>query len=158
PAGLFCALRLAERAIPAVVLDRGKPVQARRRDIASLNKQGGVDPGSNYCFGEGGAGTSSGGKLYTRAHHRWPVAGVLHAVVSHGAPPDILVDARPHVGSNRLPKVLTRLRENLMAAGTTVRFESRVVALHRERQRIRGVRLASGEEINAAAVVVATGH
>jgi uncharacterized FAD-dependent dehydrogenase len=158
PAGLFCALRLAERAIRAVVLDRGKPAQARRRDIASLNKHGIVDPESNYCFGEGGAGTYSDGKLYTRADKRGPIAEVLHALVSHGAPPDILIDARPHVGSNRLPKVVTRLRETLMAAGTTVRFESRVVALHRERQRIRGVRLASGEEIDAAAVVVAAGH
>jgi uncharacterized protein len=158
PAGLFCALGLAERGIRAVVLDRGKPVQARRRDVALLNKQGIVDPESNYCFGEGGAGTYSDGKLYTRADKRGPVAEVLRALVAHGAPPDILVDARPHIGSNRLPRVVTRLRETLVAAGTTVRFESRVVRLHRERDRIRGVRLASGEEIEAAAVAIATGH
>ena len=158
PAGLFCALGLAERGIRAVVLDRGKPVQARRRDIALLNKQGIVNPESNYCFGECGAGTYSDGKLYTRADKRGPVAGVLRTLVAHGAPPDILVDARPHIGSNRLPRVVTRLRETLVAAGTTVRFESRVVHLHRERDRIRGVRLASGEEIEAAAVAIATGH
>jgi uncharacterized protein len=158
PAGLFCALRLAERGIRAVVLDRGKPVQARRGDIATLNKRGIVDPESNYCFGEGGAGTYSDGKLYTRADKRGPVSEVLHTLVSLGAPPDILIDARPHVGSNKLPRIVTRLRESLMAAGTTVRFDSRVVALHRERGRIVGVRLASGEDIDAAAVVVAAGH
>jgi uncharacterized FAD-dependent dehydrogenase len=158
PAGLFCALGLAERGIRAVILDRGKDAQARRRDIATLNKQGIVDPESNYCFGEGGAGTYSDGKLYTRAEKRGPVGDVLRTLVSHGAPPDILIDARPHIGSNKLPKVVTELRKTLMAAGTTVRFESRVVALHCERRRVRGVRLASGEEIHAAAVVVAAGH
>ncbi|HSD10760.1 MAG TPA: NAD(P)/FAD-dependent oxidoreductase [Candidatus Binatia bacterium] len=158
PAGLFCALRLAELGARAVVLDRGKAVQARRRDIATLNKQGIVDPESNYCFGEGGAGTYSDGKLYTRADKRGPVAKVLGTLVSHGAPADILIDARPHIGSNKLPNVVKRLRETLVTAGTTVRFESRVVALHRERERILGVRLASGEEIEAPAVVVAAGH
>jgi uncharacterized protein len=158
PAGLFCALRLAERGIRAVVLERGKTVQARRRDIAMLNKQGIVDPESNYCFGEGGAGTYSDGKLYTRADKRGPVSEILNTLVFHCAPPSILIDARPHVGSNKLPQVVTRLRETLAAAGTTVRFESRVVALHRDGQRIRGVRLASGVEIDAAAVVVAAGH
>jgi uncharacterized FAD-dependent dehydrogenase len=158
PAGLFCALRLAERGVRAVLLDRGKPVQARRRDIAALNKKGIVDPDSNYCFGEGGAGTYSDGKLYTRADKRGPVAEVLRTLVWHGAPADILIDARPHIGSNNLPKVVTRLRETLVAAGTSVRFESRVVAFLRERERILGVRLADGEEIEGAAVVVAAGH
>src|SRR5262249_20137604 len=117
PAGLFCALRLAERGLRAVVLARGKDAPARRREKPTPHQQGLVDPESNYCFGEGGAGTYSDGKLYTRADKRGPVADVLRTLVSHGAPPDILIDARPHVGSNKLPKVVTELRKTLMAAG-----------------------------------------
>ena len=158
PAGLFAALRLAELGIRTIVCERGKPVQARRRDLAALTKQGIVDPESNYCFGEGGAGTYSDGKLYTRSDKRGPVATVLETLVAHGAPPDIAVDARPHIGSNRLPKVVTRLRETIEGAGSEVRFESRVVEVLVERGRARGVRLASGAEIDAAAVVVASGH
>jgi uncharacterized FAD-dependent dehydrogenase len=158
PAGLFAALRLAERGVRALVLERGKPVQARRRDIALLNKQGTVDPESNYCFGEGGAGTYSDGKLYTRADKRGPVLDVLRTLVAHGAPDDILVDARPHIGSNRLPKVVVRLRQTIEAAGSTVRFGSRVAAIFCERRGVRGVRLADGEEMEAAAVIVASGH
>jgi uncharacterized protein len=158
PAGLFAALRLAERGVRSVLLERGKPVQARRRDIALLNKQGVVDPDSNYCFGEGGAGTYSDGKLYTRADKRGPVLEVLRMLVAHGAPSDILVDARPHIGSNRLPRVVARLRETLEASGSAVRFGARVAALFCDRARIRGVRLAGGEELEAPAVVVATGH
>ena len=129
PAGLFCALGLAERGIRAVVLDRGKPVQARRRDIALLNKQGIVDPESNYCFGEGGAGTYSDGKLYTRADKRGPVAEVLRDArrprCAAGHPGRRAARTSARTGSRR---VVTRLRETLVAAGTTVRFESRVVA------------------------------
>jgi uncharacterized FAD-dependent dehydrogenase len=158
PAGLFAALGLAERGVAAVVVERGKPVQARRRDIADLNKRGIVDPESNYCFGEGGAGTYSDGKLYTRSDKRGPVAEVLRTLVAHGAPADILVDARPHVGSNRLPKVVTRLRETLEAAGVEVRFGARVVGFHRDRGRLRGLSLAGGEDIASSAVVLATGH
>lgn len=158
PAGLFAALRLAERGIATVLLERGKPVQARRRDVAALNKRGLVDPESNYAYGEGGAGTYSDGKLYTRADKRGPVDLVLRTLVAHGAPEEILVEARPHVGSNRLPIVVTRLRETLEAAGVVVRFGARVDDLHVEGGRVRGVRLASGEEIEADAVVVAAGH
>jgi hypothetical protein len=158
PAGLFAALRLAEHGVPAVVLDRGKPVQARRRDIAALNKRGIVDEESNYCFGEGGAGTYSDGKLYTRSDKRGPVGGVLRTLVAHGAPPDILIDARPHIGSNRLPKVVTRIRQTLASGGLPLRFEARVLDLFCERGRVRGVRLSGGEEIEASAVVMATGH
>jgi uncharacterized FAD-dependent dehydrogenase len=158
PAGLFAALRLAELGIAAIVCERGKPVQARRRDLAALNKQGVVDPESNYCFGEGGAGTYSDGKLYTRADKRGSVQSVLGALVAHGAPADVAVDARPHIGSNRLPKVVTRLRETIESAGSEIRFESRVAEIFVDRGRARGVRLASGEEIEGSAVVVATGH
>src|SRR6266403_1162596 len=120
PAGIFAALRLAELGVPAVIVERGKPVQARRRDLAALNKQGVVDPESNYCFGEGGAGTYSDGKLYTRAQKRGPVAMVLQQLVAHGADPAILVDARPHIGSNRLPRVVSALRAPLTAKGFAV--------------------------------------
>src|SRR5439155_1292894 len=116
-----------------------------------------VDPESNYCFGEGGAGTYSDGKLYTRADKRGPVADVLRTLVEHGAPQEILIDARPHIGSNKLPKVVMRLRETLAAAGSAVRFDARVVGLEVDAGRVRGVRLASGEEIAAAAALVAAG-
>ena len=158
PAGLFAALRLAERGCAVVLLERGKPVQARRRDIAALNKQGLVDTDSNYCFGEGGAGTYSDGKLYTRADKRGPVREVLRTLVAHGAPQDVLIDARPHIGSNKLPNVVTRLRETLESAGVTVRFGARVVDLERDQRRVVGVRLASGGSLPASAVILATGH
>lgn len=158
PAGLFAALTLARRGIAALILDRGKPVQARRRDLAALNNRGIVDTESNYCFGEGGAGTYSDGKLYTRAEKRGPVGEVLRTLVAHGASPEILIDSRPHVGSNKLPKVITRLRETLESAGIPIRFETRVTNFHCDRGRVRGVRLAGGEELEAAAVILATGH
>ena len=113
PAGLFCAYELARAGIAAVILDRGKPVQARRRDLKGLTQHGVVDPDSNYCYGEGGAGTYSDGKLYTRSHKRGDVRDVIEILAVHGAPHDILLDARPHIGSNKLPKVITALRETL---------------------------------------------
>ena len=158
PAGLFAALRLAEHGVPAVVLERGKAVQARRRDLAMLNREGVVDPESNYCFGEGGAGTYSDGKLYTRSHKRGPVDAVLAWLVAHGADPDIRVEARPHVGSNRLPKIVTAIRETLAGAGIEVRFGARMTDLLVEGGSAVGVRLADGGEIAASAVVLATGH
>jgi len=151
-------MRLAERGVPALIVERGRPVQARRRDLAALTKQGVVDPESNYCFGEGGAGTYSDGKLYTRTHKRGPVGWVLEQLVAHGASPDVLIDARPHVGSNRLPRVVTALRETLAGAGVETRFGSRVTEILCENGRVAGVRLADGATIDAAAVVLATGH
>ena len=158
PAGLFAAIRLAERGVATVVLDRGKPVRERRRDIAALNKRGQVDPESNYCFGEGGAGTYSDGKLYTRSDKRGPVARVLELFVAHGADPDILVDARPHIGSNRLPGIVTALRTTLMRAGAQFRFGARATDIVVDGTRAIGVRLADGQEIEGAAVILATGH
>jgi hypothetical protein len=158
PAGLFAALRLAEHGVPAVVLERGKPVQARRRDLAMLNRDGVVNPESNYCFGEGGAGTYSDGKLYTRAQKRGPVAAVLDCLVAHGADPSIRVEARPHVGSNRLPKIVIALRETLARAGVEVLFDARVTELVVEADRVAAVRCADGRAIACSAVVLATGH
>src|SRR5216117_3998383 len=106
PAGLFAALTLIERGLRPIVLERGTDVRGRRHAVARITRAGVVNPESNYCFGEGGAGTYSDGKLYTRTQKRGPVAWVLEQLVAHGAPPDVLVDARPHIGSNRLPQVV----------------------------------------------------
>jgi len=158
PAGLFCAYELARAGVAAVILDRGKPVQARRRDLKGLTQHGVVDPDSNYCFGEGGAGTYSDGKLYTRSHKRGDVRDVIEILAIHGAPHDILIDARPHIGSNKLPKVITALREKLEAAGSQLRFGARVVDLIVRDRRAIGVRLADGGEVTGRAVVIAAGH
>lgn len=162
PAGLFCAYELARHGVPSLVLDRGKRVQPRRHDLKALQRGGVIDPDSNYCFGEGGAGTYSDGKLYTRAHKRGDVRDVIETLAIHGAPEAILVDARPHVGSNKLPKVVTAMRERLESSGVEVRFESKVVRFEvagtGADRRVRGVTLADGETIEADHVVVATGH
>jgi uncharacterized protein len=161
PAGLFCAYELARSGIGSVVVDRGKLVQPRRRDLKGLNRLGVVDADSNYCFGEGGAGTYSDGKLYTRAHKRGPVRDVIEILAKHGAPVDILTEARPHIGSNRLPVVVTNMREGLERVGVRFRFGARVESLlftNGPSRRISGVRVSGGDEIEADAVVLATGH
>ena len=159
PAGLFCSYELARHGIPSVVVDRGRQVQPRRLDLRRLNQEGTVDVDSNYCFGEGGAGTYSDGKLYTRSHKRGDVRDVLEVLVEHGAPSDILVDARPHIGSNRLPKVVSALRQRLESVGVEFRFETRVSGLDVGPTRhVRGAVTAEGPAVGGAAVVVATGH
>jgi uncharacterized FAD-dependent dehydrogenase len=158
PAGLFCALALARAGIRSLILERGQSVSQRRRDVADLSARGVLHPESNYCFGEGGAGTFSDGKLYTRADKRGPVDEVLRALVAHGAAMDLLVDARPHIGTNRLPGVVTHLREHLEHAGVMVRFGARVTGLCTHEGAVRGVELEGGERIDVPAVVIATGH
>jgi uncharacterized FAD-dependent dehydrogenase len=158
PAGLFTALRAIGHGLRPVLLERGKDVRARRRDLAAINRMHLVDPDSNYCFGEGGAGTYSDGKLYTRSHKRGDVEGVLRALVAYGASPDILVDAHPHIGTNKLPGIITAMREAILAAGGEVHFGTRVTDLVLDQGRILGVRTASGAEHLADAVVLATGH
>ena len=162
PAGRFCAWALARSGVPSVVIDRGRPVASRRRDIASLERSGKLDPESNYCFGEGGAGTYSDGKLYTRSHKRGNVRDVIELLFLHGAPESILTDARPHIGSDRLPAVIRRMRRRLEQVGVHFRYGSRVIELLIERgsaqPRIGGVRLADGTELTARQVVLATGH
>lgn len=165
PAGLFCALELAAAGHRVTVLERGRDVQARRRDIARLNRGEAADPDSNYCHGEGGAGTYSDGKLYTRSGNKKAVREVLAALVSHGAPPEILYDWRPHIGSNRLPEVVRSMRETLRRAGHAVEFGVRATALEatqrpRSVSGVRAVEVASGEErlVPCDSVVVATGH
>ncbi len=157
PAGLFCAYELARAGVRSIVLDRGKQVQARRRDLKGLTQHGTVDPDSNYCFGEGGAGTYSDGKLYTRSHKRGDTRDVIEILAAHGAPGDILVDARPHIGSNKLPKVITAIRERLERAGCEFRFGARVTDLITREGHAVGVRLGD-EELLGRAVVLATGH
>ncbi len=158
PAGFLCAYELARAGVRSVIVDRGKQVQARRRDLKGLTRHGVVDPDSNYCFGEGGAGTYSDGKLYTRSHKRGDVRDVIEILAVHGAPGDILVDARPHIGSNKLPKVIVALREHLERAGCELRFGARVTDLVVRDGRAVGVRFAGGDELLGRAVVIATGH
>jgi uncharacterized FAD-dependent dehydrogenase len=159
PCGLFCAYQLARAGVASVVVDRGKPVQPRRRDLKGLTRRGTVDADSNYCFGEGGAGTYSDGKLYTRSHKRGDVRDVLEILALHGAPSEILVDARPHIGSNKLPEVVTALRERLEQVGVEFRFGARVTGISRASSgRVQAVQLLGGESIEASHVVLATGH
>jgi uncharacterized FAD-dependent dehydrogenase len=157
PAGTWAALRLAEAGVPVTIVEQGKPVQPRRRDLALLTR-GDLTPSSNYCFGEGGAGTYSDGKLYTRAKDRGGVADVLADLVRFGAPPDIEVESRPHVGSNRLPRVLTALRAHLAQLGVEYRFETSIAGLRSRDGRVCAARVAGGGEIAADAVVLAVGH
>jgi uncharacterized protein len=158
PAGMFAALRLIEMGFRPIILERGKDVQSRRRDLANINRYGIVNHDSNYCFGEGGAGTYSDGKLYTRATKRGKVENVLETLVAHGAKVDILIDAHPHIGSNKLPEVVKAMRHSILEAGGEIHFEHRVVDLLIEQNRIRGVVTENGKEIVGEAVILATGH
>ncbi len=158
PAGTFAALRLAQAGAQVVVLEQGKPVQPRRRDLAAITR-GSLVADSNYCFGEGGAGTYSDGKLYTRSKDKSAVADVLSTLIEHGADPEIAVDSRPHIGSNRLPQVLLGLREHLCRLGVQYAFSERVQDLLLTADgRLAGVRCASGREELGDAVVLAVGH
>ena len=160
PAGMFGALRAIELGMKPIVLERGKDAIKRRFDLAPILREGRVIEDSNYCFGEGGAGTFSDGKLYTRATKRGPVRSVYETFVAHGAPSRILTDAHPHIGSNLLPNVVRAMRESILAAGGEVRFNSKVVGLLRDAsgKRMLGVTTAAGEEILGDAVMLATGH
>lgn len=158
PAGLFAALQCIESGLKPVILERGKDVKQRRRDLANINRQGIVNPESNYCFGEGGAGTYSDGKLYTRSTKRGDVTQVLRTFVAHGADEDILIDARPHIGTNKLPGIITAMRETIQNAGGEVHFDAKVTGLIVNAGRIKGVKTADGESWKADAVILATGH
>ncbi|RPI69415.1 MAG: FAD-binding protein, partial [Ignavibacteriae bacterium] len=161
PAGYFAALELLKYGVTPIVLDRGKDVRERRRDLRAIQQDGVVDPDSNYCFGEGGAGTYSDGKLYTRSHKRGDVDKVLHLLVEHGANPDILIDAHPHIGSNKLWTVVQAIRETIQRLGGEVHFHSRVVDFvidHAPTKKITGVVLENGDLVEGQAVILATGH
>ncbi|MGV3641466.1 MAG: NAD(P)/FAD-dependent oxidoreductase [Adhaeribacter sp.] len=158
PAGLFAALRCIELGLKPIVLERGKDVRSRRRDLAAINKDHVVNPDSNYCFGEGGAGTYSDGKLYTRSKKRGDIYRVLQILVQHGATPDILFDAHPHIGTNKLPLIMTRIRETILEAGGEIRFDTRVTDFILKGQVMQGVVTQAGDEISGEAVILATGH
>lgn len=158
PAGLFAALRLIEFGLRPIVLERGRDVSARKRDIALIHRAHALDPESNYCFGEGGAGTFSDGKLYTRSTKRGDNRRALEVLRQHGAAPEILYEAHPHIGSDKLPRIVANIRETIRGAGGEVHFETRVAGLALRDGAVAGVRTAGGETIEAPAVILATGH
>jgi uncharacterized FAD-dependent dehydrogenase len=151
-------LRLIEQGIKPIVLERGKDVRARRRDLAAINKEGIVNPESNYCFGEGGAGTYSDGKLYTRSTKRGDVYKVLSMLVHFGADEKILYEAHPHIGTNKLPHIITAIRNTIIKYGGEVLFEKKVVDFIVEKNTIAGIATADGDTMKADAVILATGH
>lgn len=158
PAGLFAALRLIELGVKPIVIERGKDVRSRRRDLAAINKEHIVNPESNYCFGEGGAGTYSDGKLYTRSKKRGDVKRILEVLVEHGAKEEILYEAHPHIGTNKLPAVVSNLRESILNAGGEIHFNTKLTDLVLEGGSIKGVITEAGEKIKSDAVILATGH
>lgn len=158
PAGLFAALKLIEEGITPIVLERGKDVRARRRDLRAIQQEGIVDPDSNYCFGEGGAGTYSDGKLYTRSTKRGDIKKTLGIFVQHGAAEEILIDAHPHIGSNKLPEVVQSIRNTITGCGGEIHFESRVTDFIIKDRIMKGVIVNKDTEIAAEAVILATGH
>lgn len=157
PGGLFAALRLIELGIRPVVLERGKDVHERRKDIARISREHIVDAESNYSFGEGGAGAFSDGKLYTRSKKRGDVSRILRVLCQHGAPADILCDAHPHIGTDRLPRVIVAMREQIRRSGGEVHFSTRVSGLLHRGENVVGVRTADGRELEGP-VILATGH
>lgn len=158
PAGMWAALRLIELGFKPIVLERGKNVQDRRRDLKSINQDNVVNEDSNYCFGEGGAGTYSDGKLYTRSLKRGDVRRIFENLVFHGATDQILVDAHPHIGTNKLPKVVQNIRENILRYGGEILFETRVTDFIIEKNKIKAIQLQNGEELKVNRVILATGH
>lgn len=158
PAGLFAALKLISLGIKPIILERGKDVRSRRRDLAAMNKAGIVNPESNYCFGEGGAGTYSDGKLYTRSTKRGDVHHILELFIHFGADERIRYEAHPHIGTNKLPHIITAMREGIEQCGGEVHFGKKVVAFDVQEDSIRGVRTEGGDMYKANAVILATGH
>jgi uncharacterized FAD-dependent dehydrogenase len=158
PAGLFSALRLIELGVKPVVIERGKSVSDRKRDIAAIHREHIINPDSNYGFGEGGAGTFSDGKLFTRSKKRGDVRKILNVLHFHGAQDDILIDAHPHIGTNVLPGVISRIRESILNAGGEIHFNSRVTDLIIKDDKIEGVELQNGDRHFSKAVILATGH
>jgi len=158
PTGYFAALECIERGFRPIVYDRGKDVRSRRRDLRAIQQMGEVNPHSNYCFGEGGAGTYSDGKLYTRSHKRGTIEKALRLLVEHGASSDILVDAHPHIGSNKLPKIVTAIRETIERFGGEVHFNTHITDLIMEDGRLTHIIAADGRQIPVRALILATGH
>jgi uncharacterized FAD-dependent dehydrogenase len=161
PAGYFAGLKCLELGLKPVIIDRGKDVRARRRDLKAIQQDGVVNPNSNYCFGEGGAGTYSDGKLYTRSHKRGNIRDILRILVDHGAKADILIDAHPHIGSNKLPQIIANIRESIETNGGEILFEHKVIDFKFDKDHCFGVFAMNGDkqiELTGDAVIVATGH
>lgn len=161
PAGLFAALQLIELGLKPVIFERGKPVKERRRDLADITRHHTVNPESNYCFGEGGAGTYSDGKLYTRSSKRGDVSRILKMLVYHGADPAILYESHPHIGTNKLPHIIERIRETIVSCGGEIHFNSKLSDIHQSNGELRGVTIlknASPERWNGNKLILATGH
>ncbi|MBK9483689.1 MAG: NAD(P)/FAD-dependent oxidoreductase [Chitinophagaceae bacterium] len=158
PAGLFAALHLLEQGIKPIILERGKDVRSRRRDLAILNKEGIINAESNYCFGEGGAGTYSDGKLYTRSNKRGDIDRILNLFVQFGAEETILYQSHPHIGTNKLPQIITAMRQQITDCGGEFLFEKKVVDFIVQDQKIISVKTADGNSFDADAFILATGH
>jgi uncharacterized protein len=158
PAGLFAALQCIEKGIKPVILERGKDVRARRRDLAILNKEGIVNPESNYCFGEGGAGTFSDGKLYTRSSKRGDINRILNLFFHFGAEEKILYESHPHIGTNKLPEIITSMRKTIVDCGGVFLFEKKVIDFEIKSNKIKAVKTADGNSFEADAIILATGH
>jgi uncharacterized FAD-dependent dehydrogenase len=158
PAGLFAALQLIELGLKPIVLERGKDVRGRRRDLKAINVEHIVNEDSNYCFGEGGAGTYSDGKLYTRSKKRGDVDRILQLLVGFGASSDILIEAHPHIGTNKLPQIIQDIREKIIESGGQVLFETRVTDFVIKNNEIQGITNQKGDIISANKVILATGH
>lgn len=165
PAGMFAALKLIELGLKPVIIERGKDVRARRRDLAVLNKTGQVNPDSNYCFGEGGAGTYSDGKLYTRSTKRGDTQGIIEIFIRHGADPSIAIETHPHIGTNKLPQVISSMRESILNAGGEIHFNTVLDELLINSGRIKGIQVSAPHDraekricIPAQLVILSTGH
>lgn len=158
PAGLFAALKLLEEGIKPIILERGKDVRARRRDLAVLNKEGLINENSNYCFGEGGAGTYSDGKLYTRSKKRGDISRILNILVQFGAEENILYDAHPHIGTNKLPNIITSIRKQIIDCGGEVFFEKKITDLVVLQNKLTAVVTSAGDRFDTSHLILATGH
>ncbi len=158
PAGLFAALRCIEKGLKPIIYERGKDVRTRRRDLAKLNRDMELNTESNYCFGEGGAGTYSDGKLYTRSKKRGDIKRALELFVHFGADPEILVDAHPHIGTNKLPQIIVAMREKIISCGGEVHFNAKLVDFEINKNAISRLILEDGREMECQHVILATGH
>ncbi len=158
PAGLFAALQLIEKGLKPIIIERGKKVRNRRRDLAKLTKEHIVNSDSNYCFGEGGAGTFSDGKLYTRSKKRGDVNRILDILVEHGATKQIKIDAHPHIGTNKLPKIIENIRETIINYGGKIHFNSRLTDINIKNNKVHSITLKNSTIINCSKIILATGH
>ncbi len=158
PAGLFAGLEAIELGLKPIIFERGKDVKERRKDLAKITKEQEVNPESNYCFGEGGAGTYSDGKLYTRSKKKGSVRKVLQQLVHFGADEDILINAHPHIGTNKLPQLIQRIREEIIRCGGEVHFESKLTDIRIENNQVTGIVINDEQEVTCSRLILATGH